>query len=499
MPTNACASGWIDQGGPRELYVTGDPGSLRAACAEAAANATSSNPYIIRVAPCTITLTAPLTLPSFTTLIGASREATVIQRTVATTNTTYGGTFADPVIECTSRQSVGIQNLTLLHTGTTDATLSAGTANPVALMSGACKRLKLVNVRLEGSWAGWYDKTDSVDGSFSKPIPANKIGDEDFSYRVDGSIIVGHSVGGAHQLARHELFFTGCTFLVDISSTDIQSTSNMPSALLHWEFAVGHYKSCHFIARTKQTMTVSSLTEVFAAFAIRDNAIADTIAECDGCTFYIDLGDGDVNSASSGASSVYVNGNNTAGTLYPGNVFRANGCRFMYETGAITSAPFITGLYIESQSGVNAAVDAYLRNCTFEDIAGSGGTQRTDLVIGGRLGNVQPRKVELIGIDALDWAYRSITGTPIFTHSSFCKTPNNINFQQSSAAFSTAATAAVSLPLGYSASAGVTDYNVALEPSANETFWVSAKTNTGFTLNSSNATSTATIRYVVTR
>ena len=44
-----------------------------------------------------------------------------------------------------------------------------------------------------------------------------------------------------------------------------------------------------------------------------------------------------------------------------------------------------------------------------------------------------------------------------------------------------------------------TNYRVALGPQANETFWVSTKTTAGFTLNSSNATSTAVVEWSATR
>ena len=42
-------------------------------------------------------------------------------------------------------------------------------------------------------------------------------------------------------------------------------------------------------------------------------------------------------------------------------------------------------------------------------------------------------------------------------------------------------------------------YFVAISGNANETFWVTVKTATGFTLNSSNAGSTATVDYILTR
>lgn len=44
-----------------------------------------------------------------------------------------------------------------------------------------------------------------------------------------------------------------------------------------------------------------------------------------------------------------------------------------------------------------------------------------------------------------------------------------------------------------------TSYYIALGGGANETFWWSAKATTGFTMNSSNAASTASVNYMVMR
>ncbi len=44
---------------------------------------------------------------------------------------------------------------------------------------------------------------------------------------------------------------------------------------------------------------------------------------------------------------------------------------------------------------------------------------------------------------------------------------------------------------------GHTDYMVELEPRANETYWITGKTSSQFTINSSNSTSTATIGFVI--
>lgn len=67
--------------------------------------------------------------------------------------------------------------------------------------------------------------------------------------------------------------------------------------------------------------------------------------------------------------------------------------------------------------------------------------------------------------------------------------------QSGTATFASAGTVAVTLP----EEEPDANYRVALGPQANETMWVTNKTTTGFTLNSSNGTSTATCEYSVQR
>lgn len=44
---------------------------------------------------------------------------------------------------------------------------------------------------------------------------------------------------------------------------------------------------------------------------------------------------------------------------------------------------------------------------------------------------------------------------------------------------------------------GTTDYSIALGPQADENFWVTTKLSSGFTLNSSNASSTAVVEWII--
>lgn len=55
--------------------------------------------------------------------------------------------------------------------------------------------------------------------------------------------------------------------------------------------------------------------------------------------------------------------------------------------------------------------------------------------------------------------------------------------------------AAASIAVTFTNSFRTTDYIVTLEPSVNETFWVTAIAAAGFTLNSSNAASTAVVKW----
>lgn len=483
---------------------SGNVKRLRAACDGLQGVGTAANPVTIRLAAGTYLLDRPLKVPNFCTLRGAGRDSTVIKRSVALVNIWYtasSGSACDPVLDAVQANRFTLEDCSVIHTGTTDTSISQTTKNPVALWSGDALALKINRVRLEASYSGWIHDSGFPFSRVGQvlPIPNGVIGNEDYQCHISDSLVIGHSFAGAGKQLQVELYATNCVFLCDIRSTDVLQTV-MPAGYIHWEYVVGYYKSCHFILQSAQTLTVSNVTEGAAAFTIKDTAITDTIAYCDDCTFYLNIADGDINSANSGACCVYVGGNNPGGsTLYPANVFKADNCRFKYETGTITSSAYICGLYLENQSGVNLATDAYLNSCTFEDIAGSGGTLRRDVVITGRLGNVQARKLEVRNCNILDYAYRNVSGSPVYTHSAFMTEPNTMNNQFGSVTFASAATAAATLALNYTASAGITDYWVGLEPSANETFWVSSKTNSGFTVNSSNATSAATIKYLVRR
>lgn len=55
--------------------------------------------------------------------------------------------------------------------------------------------------------------------------------------------------------------------------------------------------------------------------------------------------------------------------------------------------------------------------------------------------------------------------------------------------------AAASIAVTFDDSFRTADYIVTIEPSANETFWITAIAATGFTLNSSNAGSTAAVKW----
>jgi len=63
------------------------------------------------------------------------------------------------------------------------------------------------------------------------------------------------------------------------------------------------------------------------------------------------------------------------------------------------------------------------------------------------------------------------------------------------ATFATAATKAVAFSINEFDAA----YHVVVTGNVNETFWVTAKATTGFTINSSNATSTAVVSWILTR
>ena len=158
------------------------------------------------------------------------------------------------------------------------------------------------------------------------------------------------------------------------------------------------------------------------------------------------------------------------------------GTEFLYEnTGGALNQGRMAGLQLGGSGTINLA------GCTFRDAGGSGGTSRSDVVVPNSSSTVQ---LHVAGTRVTS----AVNATGSTLPANLVKGISAMASQRGSATFAGSSTVAVNLPVALPDAA----YTVSLSGSASETFWVTSKTTTGFTLNSSNASSTATVDWSVT-
>ncbi len=125
---------------------------------------------------------------------------------------------------------------------------------------------------------------------------------------------------------------------------------------------------------------------------------------------------------------------------------------------------------------------------TFRDGGGSGGTARADVFT--LLGGAMPG-LRIAGTKANSFA--SFTGGPPVN---VAREFDTLGTQKGSTSFpGSGSTVAVVLPVALPD----TNYRVAVSANQNQTIWLTSKTTTGFTLNSSLAGSTATVEWIIMR
>lgn len=158
------------------------------------------------------------------------------------------------------------------------------------------------------------------------------------------------------------------------------------------------------------------------------------------------------------------------------------GTEFLYESTGALSQGRLAGLRAGSTGNT-----INLAGCTFRDAGGSGGTSRSDLLVANSSANPTLRLAGTRVASAVP-----ITGSTL--HASLIKAISIIASQRGSATFAGSNSVAVALPVALPD----TNYSVGVSGSVGETFWVTSKTTSGFTIRSSNATSTATVDWSVT-
>lgn len=471
MGTNAVAGGWIDREGDRTVVVNADDGgSLVRAFAAAAANATSTSPWVIRLQAGVYTLSSVLAPTSYTTLVGAGRDATIIQRTTALANSvTVAGQARDPVIGTASAVSnFRVANLTIKHTG---AWASGKETAALALQD--AQYFSASNVRFEGTVVSLTLGQTSVAATQAEATNAYLdncffVVDNTNSSVANDTVFLGNS----------DVYMTGCYVLL------IGTSVNTSDALRHSGGRL-FLKSTDIINRMTSTITNSTSCLVVIG------ATVDTEVRIQGGRLLTDLSGGDFNNSGADVSCVDWRQTALAGDLN----FYAEGTHFEYLTGTITAARSVSGIRCPQTSTNATKGNYYLAGCSIRDLGGSGGTTRADVVIDAVSSHII-KQFKQQGCRIGSISYRT-SSAPAVTSANYFTTEPSANLQFGSSTFASAATAAATLSVAYVASA--LDYVVGVEPTANETFWVTSKTTSGFTLNSSNATSTAVVPWVVKR
>jgi hypothetical protein len=438
---------------PQVLEVCKTPGckysSVRSAF-EAITDSSATKRYVIEVGPGVYTETAVTTADSYVTLRGAGKHATRVTMSNA----------AGHIIEASSTTDLAIEDIWLDQQ-------SAG--NNFAINADNAVNLSIARCRLESNGVNVFDESNSSTQTLT-------VSDTE----VAGSN--GTSTSDAMTLT-----------LVNLQgynlSVNFTHTGNVVADSFRMLSGSGFCLGCNFSITPAATLT-SSTFNTAANFAGGTGLVFSMI----GGSIRADLTGGDANGSGVQVGAVGTSGNNDYTLTFIGT-------EITYKSGTITTAGRFDGMDLTSADTNAAEGTVNLYGVTITDLGGSGGTIRNDVVINTSVvGTTRVMKALHQAGSKFRWEYRVVAGSPVLTHSNYGTTETSLNYQTGTATFVSAATVAVTLPLAYeSAPSQVTDYRVVLEPSANETFWVTAKTNSGFTLNSSNAASTAVVNYVVLR
>ena len=191
-----------------------------------------------------------------------------------------------------------------------------------------------------------------------------------------------------------------------------------------------------------------------------------------GSTVHVKMTTTDIGSSSRYMSAAYIG---------PG-IGNFVGTEFLYEnTGGALSQGRLSGLKTAALGTIN------LSGCTFRDAGGSGGTSRSDLIVPPTAGSL---KFRAVGTQIASLSLIQGTTVP----AAVVKGLSTAAAQRGPATFLGSGSVVVTLPVALPDA----NYNVTVSTTGTaplETFTVTGITKTGFTINSSNPSSTATVMW----
>jgi hypothetical protein len=491
----------------REIIVdpTGREGQfkwLRDAVEFVNTKASASSPWLVRLLPGTYNedkYGSLFVFPGYVHFAGAGMGRTIVERTIGMPDP-YQNLPGDAVFDLVnpaSLTSAGASNvtfsgMTVRHTGV--RTTGGSGSTPTAIQASNSRYLRLFDVRAEGTGIGLMNFSKDQIQAFA-PL----LSEATTMYAVGCQFRA--TQGDGLYTAQRDVVLDGCICSVDTTGMPTASFMFTVSGGRFWEWTRVFARGTLFHARIAGSATLGtdgsgyeSQRVINAALRVDDTA-SESEATLDGnCTAILDI-TADVNLPNTGFAAISLGGGQSGGVK---SQFFLNGASARYKTiTGLTAARLVSGVTTWAV-GSGVGVEMFLSDVDCEDLGGTGGTARGDLSIEDREAvgvHKMPDKVYINGGRIKSIVY------PIDTPGAaqmveIGRSENTLNFQSGTATL-VAGTKAVTLPKPYPTN--VLDYEVLVESPVSEYFNISAKSETGFTINSNVGGSTSTVRWVVRR
>jgi hypothetical protein len=168
------------------------------------------------------------------------------------------------------------------------------------------------------------------------------------------------------------------------------------------------------------------------------------------------------------------------------------GTQMIYETPTGLTQGYVGGFFFGRTSTTS---EINIAGGSIADMGGSGGYYRSDVLRTGAGPGCSTAPYCMPAFHTVGTRVASVAGIGAAQIVGSALGFDTVNDQRGAATFATSSTATVTLPKPMPDA----NYRVAVSANANETVWVTGKSVTQFTLNSSVATSTATVEWIVSR
>ncbi|HEX5044624.1 MAG TPA: hypothetical protein VFV75_17110 [Candidatus Polarisedimenticolaceae bacterium] len=220
----------------------------------------------------------------------------------------------------------------------------------------------------------------------------------------------------------------------------------------------------------------SQPSKIYPVYGIRTGPTTSAVVSVIGSTVHVKMSTDSIGSAVRSMAAVWA----------PFGQTHLIGTELLYENVGTLNQGKLAGLRLGTTGTIN------LSGCSFRDAGGAGDVQnstRSDVLAPPTTVNLQ---LSLAGTRVA--SVKSLTQAP--PAASVVKALATLSSQRGVATFAGAGSVAVTLPTNL---AGGVPYSVSASANVGEVVWVTNKSDSGFTLNSSNPTSSASVDWVVTQ